>query len=356
MFPRMITFLLLTWLAVGCGPQYISFEKQGGFGQDHSSQGGGSDNPIDPGPSCPGCANPELASEGFLQTPQSTAVDILMVVDNSPSMDAVQSKVSVGFNSLISALSTVDWQIGFTTTDIAQYNGNLANLVGTTSKILSRDTTNAAQIFHDTLIAFGTAGSGDERGIYAANNTITLGKTANAAFFRQNAALAIVFISDEDERSTGGQNLIHNGNGSTGPIESYDQPDTLVDNVRYVFGSEKTLSTYGIIIKSGDYDCYNTDTQGFFGTFYETLARMTGGGVGSLCDSDYTSTLSGIGQNISTLINSVTLTHEPIKGAVTVKLEPEQDDIDWVVAGNKIVFNKPPKKDTKIHVNYYWQP
>ncbi len=271
-------------------------------------------------------------------------------------MDAVQAKVSTGFNSLINQIKSLDWQISFTTTQVNQYNGRLANLVGTTGRILKKGMNKASDIFKDTITSFGTQGSGDERGIFSANNTVLLGNGENRDFFRQNSALAVVVVSDEDERSTGGRNLTHNQNGSSGPIENDDLPTTLVANVKTIFGREKKFSGYGIIVPTGNTACYNEAIQSFYGTFYESLASSTGGIVGSLCDTDYSATLSAIGQNIQTLINSVTLNHVPLAGSIRVTLSPAQPGITFVAQGDKIVFSAPPSPGSRITVAYMWQP
>lgn len=339
----------------GCGDNRMAFE------QSASSAGGrlttpiGGNNPeaTPPPKLCPTCPDPLRGTDGITQNEVENNVDILMVIDNSPSMDAVQTKLSVGFNNLVNSLQPLDWQIGFTSTDLGAQGGQLVTLQGASGTVLKRSTPDAANVFKNTLMGFGVAGSGDERGIYAAN--LALPNSSNSVLYRNNSALAVVFVSDEDERSTGGRSENHNGNISTGTIEHYDVPQTLIDTARNTFGAAKKFSTYGLIVRTNDYGCYTQADRSFYGTFYETMASLTGGRVGSICDTDYSATLQGIGQNIRSLMNSITLSHVPVADTVRVSITP-YEAMTYTVSGNKVIFNHSPAPGSQINVTYYYYP
>src|ERR1700733_14795034 len=100
--------LAISIMACG-GHVNFSSSSPGGLG---SPGGGGSGNP----PPCQDCSS-KTGNETFFQNSLTNSVDILMVIDNSPSMSIFQDRVAPGFSNLISSISNVNWQIGFTTTD-----------------------------------------------------------------------------------------------------------------------------------------------------------------------------------------------------------------------------------------------
>jgi hypothetical protein len=151
----------------------------------------------------------------FSQT--STAkVDVLWVIDNSGSMAPKQSKVQADFQSFITKLTQptanaeiVDYHIGVVTTDTydptesgkLQNPGHLSHpWIGNMDTCQTPCDPVAA---FSTLANVGTLGTGDEKGMLAAEMALTapLVNTANAGFLRPDASLAIIMVSDEDDSS-----------------------------------------------------------------------------------------------------------------------------------------------------------
>ena len=57
-------------------------------------------------------------TQRFEQDQNANKVDILIVNDNSASMDAEQKKMGTRFGSFVSAFNGIDYQIAMTTTDL----------------------------------------------------------------------------------------------------------------------------------------------------------------------------------------------------------------------------------------------
>ncbi|MFT4628203.1 MAG: hypothetical protein ACI8PZ_006898 [Myxococcota bacterium] len=98
--------------------------------------------------------------------------------------------------------SPVDWHIGVVSTDMDNPNqsGHLRSVDGHT--FLDRDTPNPAATF-ESMAVLGWGGSGVERGREAAFTALELNQDgANAGFLRDDSELHVVFVSDEDDRST----------------------------------------------------------------------------------------------------------------------------------------------------------
>jgi hypothetical protein len=288
--------------------------------------------------------------EDFTQVDRAAKVDILFVVDNSPSMYVEQRMLGQRFRSFISALNTVDWQIAFTTTDVSNgsfgIKGSLLDLDGMPgSKILTSATPNLDRVFQRTVqrsesnCSFDCPTS-DEQGLLATIMAMEKSLTVNRSFFRENVDVAVIYISDEDEMSTGPRD-------ATKPIE-------VLNSFQNLWGSTKSLVSYGIVIQPGDVDCLadkrDEGTTAYYGTHVTELAALTGGLTGSLCQADYSQTLEEIGRGVRSLVDVFELKSVP-NGEVKVELNPHQD-ITWSMDGKKLKFSQPPRQGTKIRVTY----
>ncbi len=140
----------------------------------------------------------------FLQVREPLA-DILFVVDNSGSMAEEQSNLARNFKSFITWALTlnVNYHIGVITTDVRTYNKKAGCLVGT-PKFITPKTPNQQSIFARN-IRVGIGGSAIEQGFEAAYQALSLPKreqvNCNRGFYRSEASLSLIFVSDEKEQS-----------------------------------------------------------------------------------------------------------------------------------------------------------
>jgi len=283
-------------------------------------------------------------------------VDVLFVIDNSGSMADEQQRLAQRLASFVGTLSTVDWKIGITTTDVSNgpfgLKGALVNFVGTSSRSLNRDTVNYGQAFLNTVTANGTptgcgnstapsCPSGDEQPLAAINLAIGLRNSGNSGFFRADADLATIVLSDEDEHSDGSM------------TKSPTTPQQVVNTVKAAWGNEKAFTGYGIIIEPGDSACKDI-SRGNYGTFVTELAQITGGTTGSICDEDYSTALQSIGQRVKQVATYVKLTERPTPGTVHVRLTPDDPRISWTLRDTerKVQLSDTPKRGTRVDVTY----
>ncbi len=134
-------------------------------------------------------------------------VDILLVVDNSGSMIDEQIKLAANFDNFIEQFleAEVDYQIGVVTTDMDD-QAQAGRLVGETKLITAdMDVDTARETFQENVKVCAT-GSGFERGFAAAEAALSAEFLAvggpNEGLMRDDAALSIVFVSDEDDDSS----------------------------------------------------------------------------------------------------------------------------------------------------------
>lgn len=317
-------------------------------------------------------------------------VDILIVNDNSASMSFEQARLAPRFGNFIGDLDSrnIDYRIGMTTTDVsgsgALQGGNLISFSGNpylTPKISNRvalfnqeiqrpETLACEKFIADWIRNNGGSASatnrpgyaaayaqncpsGDERGIYAANLVV---KNNPNSFIRSDAHLAVIVVSDEDERS----GLY----GNTGYyLEDYDQPGTLVNNVKNTLGADKynSFSVHAIVVK--DQACLNQQNSqvldgyapttglvsGSIGTVYLTFPNAGWGKTADICSSDYTSQLGQIRTKITDNIKDILLScSNPEDVVVTVG----GSSVGYTMSGKTLKLNSALTPGTTVNLSY----
>lgn len=304
-----------------------------------------------------GCVEYDLSEwdqvEIFNQEPPE-AVDILMVVDNSCSMEPYQANLGQHFDRFVQYFigANVDYQIGVVTTDI-QNPSQSGRIQG---QIITSETPNPASVFN-TIVNVGVTGSPYELGLEAARMALSspVIDNQNAGFLRQDASLSLIFVSDEEDAS----------------------PDVVNDYIndflelkgarnRDVFNaSALTVTDIGVC------DPYLA-AQSTPGTRYVDVALQTGGIIGNLCDSDFESIVTELSLNTTRLRNTYFLKIKPDPSSIEVRISTDPDaeatlipcdtgewSYDLVLdetTGKEepaIVFEQIPEVGSRIAVKYY---
>lgn len=269
-----------------------------------------------------------LRTESFNQS-ASKPLDILVVIDNSNSMKEEQVNLSQRLLPLLSYVNDADWQIGVVTTDTS--NGCLRRLI-------KKGDTNAAASFSAAIQA-GVNGSGNERGVLQAVNGL---KCASNNWVRDLSSLAILIVSDEDNCSDG------RGCGN----EAFARKDYLLDYLSSIRSPGVNAKVYGIFWHpSQAQNACNTALNKAH--IYSELVADTSGVWGSICDADYSATLSGISQNISTILDRrFTLGRVPDSGSVEVFINDILQTSGYTVTNNVVVFDLPPADGSVVKIVY----
>ncbi len=261
-------------------------------------------------------------------------VDVLFVVDNSKSMNKEREQLAGKINGFLHKLAGLDWQVAVISTEIYDneetydkegsdkyYQDGRLLPFDAESEVYILDSTMdmgvdvAQALFGDRITKIPVDTKGHEQGIYATVRAIERaldgqGKNApNSRFFRKNAHLAVVVLSDEDENSKG-EDIRYS-------------PSQFLFFVKESFGKEKQITWHSIVIMSGDEVCKEadeTEKHDFYGARYEKLSTLTGHGkpggavIGSICDEDYAGMLEAIGQSVKDKHNIVPLSCQPSTG------------------------------------------
>ena len=242
------------------------------------------------------------AIEEFLQQP--VPLDIQIVIDNSASMAEEQNGLADKIEPLLSAISDSDWRINVITTD--------ANDPQCSRAMIQKGDPLAGSKFQEAITA-GTDGSGLERGILRA----VQGIECDNNWLRSDSVLAVLIISDEDNCSLNGAYACQdNVDELTGQL--------LINRLMSTRTLGETARVYGIVFGENDplNECRGNNNVAT--RFYTEVIERTQGVRGKICSNDYTSTLTSISQDLSSLLkDQFALAVEPHPDSLRVYLDGE---------------------------------
>jgi hypothetical protein len=191
-------------------------------------------------------------------------LDLLFLIDDSPSMGDKQDNLAHNFSDFITALSTIpgglpNVHIGVVTSDLgtkgasdampgpsilsrkgscaglgkrgnlqlsgAQVNGPYLSDIQSPDPAASRiqnyrDSDKLADVFQQ-MAHVGATGCGFEQHLEAIKQALDPGNTANAGFLRPDAYLAVIIVADEDDCSMAHSSLLGNDDGTLGSKQSF---------------------------------------------------------------------------------------------------------------------------------------
>ncbi len=297
----------------------------------------------------------------FIQEP-SAEVDILWVVDNSPSMSEEQQRVADGFSDFIDSLSDtqIDFHIGVITTDMDMGNPDRGVLIGSTPYLTTEDDYIAE---FQERVKVGVDGSDKEKGLAAALYSLSepIISGPNDGFMREQATTSIIFVSDEDDCSDG-EALADEGSESC-----YSQSDQLIPVKDYVqsFRSLKPpsvrLVTSAIVGPEASEHC----TESWPGHRYMSVTDATGGVSGNICDAAYAEIMYDLGLAVTGVRTVFQLTYSAVEETIevwvgdasgngdNVEMDPDSgwsyDSAYWTVRFDGDYY---PPRGTTISVEY----
>ncbi len=276
----------------------------------------------------------EFKTETFAQSASASGLlDVLVVVDTSGSMKEEQSNLSNKLLPLLKYVKDSDWKIGVVTTDPNE---------GCLRGLIRKGDRNAEQMFANAVNA-GIQGSGNERGILQAVNGLKGECNQNGSWLRTNSTVAVLIVSDEDNCSQRGQDC---GN------DPWAKSDYLVNYLNSIRKVGVNARTYGIV-------WHPTVTQSacntafHAATIYAEAISRTNGTWGSICDADYSTTLSAISYDLSVILkNQFALQYEPFAKSLKVYVNNQLQSSGYKLTGNVLEFTTAPAAGSSIKVEY----
>jgi hypothetical protein len=296
---------------------------------------------------------PGLHDDEFNQA-GNRLIDVLWVIDNSCSMANKQDQVANSFLNFISyfARGNIDYRIGVTTTDIYTDQGQL---LGCPPIITPPPQTPDPVTAFQANVHVGTGGNGDTRGLSAmqealdaqnliAQNILTQQSQCAAAcnasdqicqtncvnqfspqFMRPGAYLEVIVVTSSADDSfpgispksgdaaTNWQRYLAHVKGCAGDPET-DTNCNAGNSAAVTFSAilgepPQPPASCGAVVDELDLE----------------VAQLTNGVIGSICDSDFSTTLTNLAYNAAGLQRSFPLTATPDVSTITVLVHYQCD-------------------------------
>lgn len=287
-------------------------------------------------------------TDRFVQQNQSQ-VDLLFVIDNSGSMMEEQQNLAQNFAALMSAAQAagVDYHIAVTTTGLEPSpggwsacpggaeggeNGRLFPVDGSSPRIITPTTPNASQVFARN-VQVGWC-HWNEQGLEAMYRALSpplvnspddpstsLLNDGNGGFLREQARLAIVVVTDEEDFST-------------------RPPSFYVTFLKALKHGDPSMLSFSAIV--GPKDLTTCPTASSTGSRYLEVAQATGGISESICTQNWAASLQALSSNAFGPRRSFPLSETPANPAqisVTVDGQPVTSGWTYDPVTRTVVFD-----------------
>jgi hypothetical protein len=260
--------------------------------------------------------------DSVVQPGETSGVDILWVIDPSGSMNDDKPRVLAGIQAMMNALPSVNWRLMIIPGDW-RYVSSLNEF-----PLLPGDTYNDALTMYNTNI-FGSLESGfDSVYEYIENNQFS------SNWMRENAALLIVFVSDEEDQSTVFSS-VNNFTNWLGEVRPYSHLSSIVN------------------IPNGACNAYGMNV----GNRYIDATNTYNGQVIDICTDDWSAGVLDATAQVSPY-EYLELTEVPTDPTSIVMF------VDGVVynfwhyssSHNRVYFDVIPDENSLIEIAYYYDP
>ena len=267
--------------------------------------------------------NADIWIESFTQVDAYEEIDILWVLDGSCSMVAHQSNVLDGVKQMMGNLPVdINWRLKMITAGNGKYVTQ-----STTFPLTRGDTIGDAVTMYNQLPF-----DGGEEGFDAVQDYI-FNDAYGATWLRADAALLVVFVSDEEEQSLMSV-------ASFTSWASAIRPSTYLSFIGHV-RDEDSVCDYGV-------GSQNT------GLRYMEAVNHFGGTIVDICETDWSAGVTDATQNI-TPIEEWELYHTPYANTIVVFEDGrrmQKTEWNYNSVANIIEFLQPPAEGSLIEIGY----
>lgn len=273
-------------------------------------------------------------------------VDILFMMDNSSSMLQYQNKFAQQVPAMIDKLNALklDYHIGITTSDMRS-GGTGGDLIGSPNYVTALTPNLTTTLANRVKV--GQSGSDLERGLESVRTVLSSSNLqgAHKDFFRADALLVLIFLTNEDDYSTGSASSYIEFLNELKPIYKRGQPSWIANFI-------------GVV--SIDADCSTTADFKEAGLRYMQLVQASGGRNESICKTSLDQAVNNIRARIVEVMTDFPLERKPVVETITVfvnGVKLPQDDVNgwtYFADGNYIRFNgnAVPASDAEIVIDF----
>lgn len=265
-------------------------------------------------------------------------VDILLVIDDSCSMADEQAALATNFAAFMSSAATSNgnWHIGVITTDVSK-RGVLQRATGN-PPTLTPTTASVATLF-EQKVSVGVSGNGQEQPYASMALAVSEPNKsgANAGFLRQNAALAVVIVTDALEQSPNS-------------VGSY------LATVRAAKGNRPQLVNVSVVGPFSMPSATCTTEGAVDDGRFQTAVTGTNGVRTDICTSSWATDLQSISRSVFGARRSFELSGSPrTVGAIVVKVNGStlpSSAWQFDAANNAVVLDTAPAAGATISIGY----
>lgn len=290
---------------------------------------------------------PPEAQEFGQKITYNNQVDVLFLIDTKEAMSSVQQSLAAQMPAFVESLNQtgLDYQIAVTTMDMSS-NGERGRFLGSPS-ILNKNTTNLVTVLQNRLYIGDYDWKPMTRGLEAAKNGLSGANATsgpNAGFLRPNALLAMIFLSNRNDRST--------------PIDYNAFFDQLRTPLPY--GDRSWVAEFMGVLPDDPF-C-KTASWGYAepGMAFINFAKSSGGAYESICDGDMRRALTNVKKRVLEKITVFPLGAKAVLGTIKVIVNgitiPENANDGWTFDAptNTVRFHGSaiPAANAVIHVDF----
>ncbi|WP_374074957.1 hypothetical protein [Bdellovibrio bacteriovorus] len=276
-------------------------------------------------------------------------VDILWIVDNSSSMLKHQQNLGAQLPELVSKLNSLkmDYHMAVVTTSMGGTTPDGGKFIGS-PKYVTSSTPDLVNSLKNRMLV-GEAGSSNERGLESMETALSASYLANEGkgFFRNDALLVVIALSNEDDKSVVSNPVSHYVNFLDGLKRPWvDGTRSWVFNFIGVLPTSKNCTTFNDYSESG---------LRFMG-----IAEESGGVQESICTANLSSAVSSIRARIYQILTDFKLSKKPVIESITVTINGQAiprsnvNGWDYIAATNAVRFygSAVPAADASIKVDF----
>ncbi|HEX8436778.1 choice-of-anchor D domain-containing protein [Archangium sp.] len=295
-------------------------------------------------------------TDTFVQQ-DGSKVDVLFVVDNTASMVEEQPRIVSAMPAFADAALAkgVDMHVAVTTTGIDSISdacpggarggeaGRFFPVDNGGPRLLTNRTPDLASVLQRNVSVGQCAVV--EQGFEAVRRALSeplVGSAddprtpqkndGNRGFLRDEAALVVVFMGDEDDHS----------------------PDSVDTYVRFLQTRKGEHQPQRMTIYAIAPTASGCPTSGGAGTRYAEAAARTGGEVLSVCTDNYAPLLRSVANKAFSAQDRFPLSEQPDAASITVRVNGSPATSGWTYDGasNSVVFSTAPAPGAKVEIHY----
>jgi len=261
--------------------------------------------------------------DSFVQVEAYEAIDIVWVIDGSCSMMQHQTRLLAGIEHMMNNLpADVNWRLKMITA------GDGTRITQPTTFPLTRgDDIDDALYMYNQL-----PNDGQEKGFDAIKNYVTTDTYAQS-WLRPDAALLVVFVSDEREQST---------------------MTTTDFTTWYSWARPSVYLSFIGNLPPEDSICPYTTNFSTIGRKYIDAVTFYGGSIIDICETDWSAGVDDATQDIEP-IEEWELTHVPYVDTIVVfEDNSPMDPAKWLynAVDNTVEFSAPPPENAWVEIGY----